>query len=136
MVVGYESGNILVVEMGDILETARDKDSVRCQVEKPIFASPAHEGDGVLSVWRNTQGEQMLRVDTFDYLVRCHCNGTLTDSGAPIHDTKNKGVVMYEIIPADMMPKLQRYRDKTKRLGEKVTSEHKKMLEEVLKIEL
>ncbi|MCF0187064.1 MAG: ATP-binding protein, partial [Bacteroidaceae bacterium] len=136
MVVGYESGNILVVNMEDIMAKTRNKKSSRSQIEEPIFACPAKKNDGVLSVWRSTQGDLMVRVDTYDDLVEQHCDGTLTDSGAPIHDTKNKGVVLYEVVPENVMPQFLKYRNKGLGLGLKLTSKDKQMLQSLLKVEL
>ncbi|MCF0187109.1 MAG: ATP-binding protein [Bacteroidaceae bacterium] len=134
--IGYESGNILVVDTEDILDKSRNKNSSRCQTENPIFACPAHKNDGIMSIWRSAQGELMARVDIYEDLVECHCNGAMTDSGMPIQETKNKGVVTYEIVPEELMPKFQKYRNKGVSLGAKLSDKEKVILHQLLKIEL
>ena len=136
LMVGYESGKMLIVDMKDVLGKTRNRQNARCQSENAIFACPAHKGDGVLSVWRNTLGELMARIDVYDNLVNEHCNGGMTDNGAMVHDTKYKEVVAYEIVPEEIMPKLQKFCNQGSGLGQKLKDKERLTLNQLLHLDL
>ena len=141
LVLGYgeHTGNILLVEMSKILQYELNKRLPRNSHERAIFAAPAKKGDGVLTAWKNTHNELCVRVDDIDTLIEEHHNGDMNDPGTPVHDTKFNELCLCEIVPAEQLAKLNKFRKQGDNLGQKIkpTSKHDiSLLQETLKLKL
>lgn len=136
LAIAYRSGNILAVGMQEILDKTRNRKNARCQNEEPLFACPAAKDDEVMTVWKNTQGELLARVDGLDELKTHHCFGSMTDSGAIVHDTKFDSLVACEIVPAEKLRMFQKYRNSGTRLGQKLRSPDLHLIREQLQLDI
>ena len=93
----------------------------------------------MLTAWKNTHNELCVRVDDIDTLIEEHHNGDMNDPGTPVHDTKFNELCLCEIVPAEQLAKLNKFRKQGDNLGQKIkpTSKHDiSLLQETLKLKL
>lgn len=121
LLVGYESGRLLIVETSELLNKTRLQRYQRCKSEKPIFACPMRRDDLVLTLWENKRGETLARVDTIDDMIARHIDGDMNSEGALLCDTKFNRFIQCEIVKPTLRPKMQKFRNQGDGLGQKIT---------------
>lgn len=122
LLIGYESGRILLVEMSSLLNKTRDRRYQRCKGERPIYACPLRQSDLVMTEWESTRGETLIRVDDISDLISRHIDGTMNSEGAFVCDTKFNRFITCDIVKAEDKQKLQKFRNQGDGLGQKITS--------------
>lgn len=119
--VAYESGQLLLVEMDELLNKNEGQRYQRCKSEKPIFACPMRRDDLVLTLWENKSGDIQARVDDISTMIGRHIDKDMNSDGALLCDTKFKRFVKCEIVKADDRSKLSKFCNRGKDLGQKIT---------------
>jgi hypothetical protein len=122
MAVVYESGNVLLVEMNDIVSKQRDKMYARCKSEKVKFMCPVCKDGGVLSVWRGQRNEVHLRIDEVSALVDNHHVDSMTSPGKPINEyMPEDGLLYVDIVSKEQIASLYKYCNNGNNLGQKTS---------------
>jgi len=122
LLVAYESGRLLLVEMGELLNKSRWQRYKRCKSERPVFACPMRPDDLLLTLWENKRGETMARADEIADMIARHIDGDMNSDGAFICDTKFKRFIRCEIVKGEDRQKLQKFRNRGDGLGQKITT--------------
>ncbi|MDO4672268.1 MAG: hypothetical protein Q4A76_05105, partial [Porphyromonadaceae bacterium] len=136
LAVAYRSGNILLVRMSDILNKQGQGVQNRCVNDVPLFVCPMEENQSLLTVWRNTVSDLCARIDTVADLLKKHCDGTLQDEGALIHETKFKALESCEVIPQTILDKMAKYVNAGNGVGQKITFNDKNQFAKLLNLEI
>lgn len=122
LLVGYESGHILLVEMSDLLNKTRNRRYLRCKGEKPVYACPMRRDDLVLTAWESTRGETLIRIDETSDLIARHIDGDMNSSGALVSDTKFNRFVSCDVVKGEYRQRFQKYRNQGDGLGQKASA--------------
>lgn len=136
LAVAYRSGNILLVRMSDILNKQGQGVQNRCVNDVPLFVCPMEENQSLLTVWRNTVSDLCARIDTVADLLKKHCDGTLQDEGALIHETKFKALESCEVIPQTILDKMAKYVNAGNGVGQKITFNDRNQFAKLLNLKI
>ncbi len=97
LVIVFESGRILRVAVGDLLDKKLNKEYKRYAQEKVVFASPARKDDALLTVMSDAPDRSSYRLDD----VRNLKEGNMLAKGDFISVAVVAKVIQCDIVPAD-----------------------------------
>ena len=102
LILGYEDGTIAKARVDELLAKNDYVNYKRNSASKLIFASIAHEGDGVMSITKESKSAHriMVRVDSLANIDECK----IADKGmCPYNEEMISEVITMDIIPAEDM---------------------------------
>ncbi|MBO4773135.1 MAG: hypothetical protein J5595_11410, partial [Bacteroidales bacterium] len=100
LILGYEDGTIAKARVDELLAKNDYVNYKRNSASKLIFASIAHEGDGVMSITKESKSAHriMVRVDSLSKIDECK----IADKGmCPYNEEMISEVIAMDIIPAE-----------------------------------